>query len=796
MSTELGNDMKSDSLKNLTPEDLQRLELLSRVGKRINTPDSFNDALQAVLDAVVDMLEAERGALFLADERNCPQLNLAVDRAADREGEFRYSHTVIDKVWKELTPLAVLDAQGHVEFASAQSIQTEGIRSVVCVPMVGGKSTLGLIYLDNRLSNAFTGSDLQMLDIIADLAATALERARFFDALQSLNDKLEATVTERTQEAEQARAVAERATEAKSLFLANMSHELRTPLNGVLGLTEDLLRDEATPSLRLRLEQIGFSARSLAALVNGILDFSKIESGHVELDVHSFLLEDVLKTVLATVAYSAQEKGVELVVVMGRSVPVEVEGDSTRLKQILINLLANAVKFTETGWVKLVVSTEQEGTLDFAVCDSGIGIAADKLSLIFEPFSQADTSTTRQFGGTGLGLSICHSLTKLLGGDLKVESRIDVGSKFYFGVPLLTKRHYQPPESLDGLSIWVEDSDGEHRTTLMAMLLSWGVKVSSEPQGCQLGIRSTSEPVYDFPCLRLVSNYEMRHQKTVLAEDTNPFMLRPVLRGELATALLTLLERPDIVAVSRSAKVDDYAIPTPPVDAVLLIAEDHEINQLVTRRMVESWGYRCQFASSGVDVVRLFSQQRPHLILMDIEMPEVDGYAASRQIRGLEVAQGLTDFLPIVAVTAHLGPDLRIRCLEAGMDDLLDKPLSRPLLASRLRLWEQVLEDGQLRHRARLQGHKELRVWSGHFLSEIHSALSTLSLMVERDGQSVMMLTAGRLERLAFGAGLTHWGGRLVNWRTGRDQTPFSKILSDFMQEWKALAPTLLHTNP
>ena len=788
--------MKSGSLKNLTPEDLQRLELLSRVGKRINTPDSFNDALQAVLDAVVDTLEAERGALFLADEKNCPELTLAVDRIAEREGEFTYSHTVIDKVWKELTPLAVVDAQGDEDFASAVSIQAEGIRSVVCVPMIGGQSTLGLIYLDNRLSNAFTGPDLQMLDIIADLAATALERARFFDALQSLNDKLEATVSERTQEAEQARAVAERATEAKSLFLANMSHELRTPLNGVLGLTEDLLRDEATPSLRLRLEQIGFSARSLSALVNGILDFSKIESGHVELDIHSFSLEEVLKTVLATVAYSAQEKGIELVVVVGRSVPVEVEGDSTRLKQILINLLANAVKFTESGWVKLIVGTEREGVLDFAVCDSGIGIAPDKLSVIFEPFSQADTSTTRQFGGTGLGLSICHSLTTLLGGELKVESRISAGSRFYFGIPLKTKQHYQPPNSLDGISVWVEDSQHEHRATLMAMLLSWGVKVSPEPQGCQLGVRSTSEPVYDFPCLRLVSNYEMRHQKTVLAEDTNPFMLRPVLRGELATALLALLEGPGVVTENGTGKGDDYAVPTPTVDAVLLIAEDHEINQLVTRRMVESWGYRCQFASSGVDVVRLFSQQRPHLILMDIEMPEVDGYAATRQIRGLEVAEGRTDFLPIVAVTAHLATDLRIRCLEAGMDDLLAKPLSRPLLASRLRLWEQVIVDPEIRRRARLDGHKELRVWSGHFLSEIHSALSTLSLVAERDEQWVMTLTAGRLERLAFGAGLTHWGGRLVNWRTGRDETSMGKIISDFMQEWKALAPTLLHTNP
>lgn len=784
--------MKAGSLKNLTPEVVSRLGLLSRVGKRINTPDNFNDALQAILDSVVDSLEAERGAIFLTDLQSTPELILAVDRSSDRSGEFEYSKTVVDKVWKELQPLTVVDAQGDEDFAGAVSIQAQGIRSVMCVPMVGRQSTLGLIYLDNRLSNAFTESDLQMLDIIADLAATALERARFFEALQKLNDSLEATVYERTREAEEARTEAERATEAKSLFLANMSHELRTPLNGVLGLTEDLLRDETSPSLCLRLEQIGYSARSLSALVNGILDFSKLESGRVELDNHAFSLETVLKTMLATVAYSAQEKGIELVVSLAADVPSEVEGDSTRLKQILINLLANAVKFTDSGWVKLTVECPSPGQLLFAVSDSGIGIAPEKQKVIFEPFSQADASTTRQFGGTGLGLSICHSLTELLGGELKLESQLGQGSRFYFQLPLKVLQPYVCP-SLNGTKVWLDDPEPEHRQSLLALLQSWGVEVVSEPEQSQLAIASRSDSQLASPCLYLVSNYEMRHQKLVESTEETKFMLRPVLREELAESLSELLGRGDRQTQPARAKSEDYEIPEPPEHAVMLVAEDHEINQLVTQRMVESWGYSCRFASSGVEVVHLFSKDRPRLILMDIEMPGLDGFAATRQIRGLEEARrGDDDFIPILAVTAHLAPDLRVRCLEAGLDDLLAKPLSRSLLAQRLVIWEQVLEGKGQRNLARLIGHKELSDWPGRFLSEIHAALSTLSMVAGQDEQQTKEMTASRLERLAFAAGLTSWGARLVNWKTGRNRTPLPEIVASFLQEWKSLAPTLL----
>ena len=480
-------------------------------------------------------------------------------------------------------------------------------------------------------------------------------------------------------------------------------------------------------------------------------------------------------------------------------VPSEVEGDSTRLKQILINLLANAVKFTDQGWVKLTVEQTSPGKLLFSVCDSGIGIPEEKQQIIFHPFSQADASTTRQFGGTGLGLSICHSLTDLLGGELKLESRLGEGSRFYFEIPLQTVKAYQPPD-LRGVKVWVEESTQAHRDVLLAELHSWGMNVVSESSECQVGIVSTADAGRDFPCLHLVSNDEMRHRKLNEVGPEHRFMLRPALREELAEGLRGLLHASAGPKVAVTPKTENYAVPAPPPGSVMLVAEDHEINQLVTQRMVESWGYRCQFASSGLDVVRFFSEGRPRLILMDIEMPGVDGYAATRQIRGLEEsAFGSTqkteemDFIPILAVTAHLAPDLRSRCLEAGMDDVLGKPLSRSLLASRLLLWEEVLEGNRDRAAARFQGHKEIPDWPARFLSDIHAALSTLSMVAEREDQTSKEQTAGRLERLAFAAGLTRWGAKLVNWKTGRSRVPLQEIVTNFMQEWKSLAPTLLH---
>lgn len=774
--------MKPGSLKNLTEEDVQRLELLSRVGKKINTRESFAEAIQAVLDSVVESLEADRGAIFLSEGGELPTLRLSVDRTKD-EGPFEFSKTVVERVWEQLEPLAVVDAKSSEAFASVDSIQVQGIRSLICVPLVGNRETLGLLYLDNRIQNAFTDSDLQMLDVISDLAATALERARVSEALQKLNDELEATVDARTQEAEQARIEAERATAAKSLFLANMSHELRTPLNGILGLTEDLLRSQRSPSMRMLLEQIGFSARSLSTLVNGILDFSKIESGQSELDEHDFLMEEILKSILASVAYTAQEKGLELVVDVGETVPARLEADSTRLKQILINLLANAVKFTESGWVRLSVDSPAENLLRFRVSDSGIGIPQEKLSVIFEPFSQGDASTTRQYGGTGLGLSICRSLTKLMGAELTVESEVGVGSHFAFTIPVNVLAEFSRPQ-LKGVRIYLEDPEPLHRGIVAGLLEKYGAECRPDKAGCELAIVGSDSEDPGIPYIVMATRQQMSHPDFAPAEHAQ-VLLRPVIRDELFVSIRQL--RSGTVAVHP----ETAERPSPPQGSQILIADDNEINRLVLERMVTSWGYEVRMAGTGYEVVDEFDKSPPRLILMDIDMPGLDGYHAAQRIRAKEVLKGRKP-LPILAVTAHLASDMRRRCVESGMDDLLPKPISRRILARRLSRWEAVLQGELPRRQARLLDHAEFKDWPGQLLTEIHGLLSTLTAMLGRGSGPAAKAALLRLQRLAFAADLLDWGGRLVLEVARGKLENIHKLVTDLEQEWKAVAPTLV----
>lgn len=783
--------MSRESLKNLRPEDVQRLEVLSKIGKRINTPERFSEALKAVLDSVVESLEAERGALFLAlEETDYPQLALFLDTTEENDKTgFRYSSTVVEKVWTELQPLAEVDTLDNEDLASKASIQAEGIRSVICVPLLGREAKLGLLYLDTRLSNAFTLADLQMLDVIADLASTALERARFFDALQSLNDELEGRVVQRTAEAEAARVEAERATKAKSLFLAKMSHELRTPLNGVLGLTEDLAQREKNPALRLQLNQVIESARSLSSLINGVLDFSKLESEQVVLDLHDFNLEEAVVTSLASVNYEASKKGLEVQVWIDGSVPLEVEGDSTRLKQILTNLLSNAVKFTAKGYVRLIVTAPQTGIVRLRVADSGVGIPADKQMDIFKPFSQADVSTTREFGGTGLGLSICQSLCKLLGARMELESQLGEGSQFTIELPLKFLKEFEKPD-YGGLPIALSLSSVAQRQALERALGSWGCIMVSEVSQAKIVIVSTGQVSPSIPSLVLLDPGQV--VDTPL--DTGipqRHVLTPVTRSLLKSALDELLHPEQTEPIAPSAANPESL--SPPPNSTILVVEDHEINRLVIKKMLETWGYQCLLADSGLEAVESAQKLQPRIILMDIEMPGQDGFTTARQIRSYFA--GLSQEappVPILAVTAHLATDLRERCLAAGMDDLLGKPISRQAFASRLKRWESFLAGELTRSQVRHKDFPELSNWPARFLSPINSKLSTLAILAENESNDSVQEALEDLETLSFSAGLLHWGGRCVALPRPIISAQLKELIADFQQEWRALAPSLL----
>lgn len=771
-----------ESLKNLRPEEIQRLEVLSNIGKRINAPDSFSETLKAVLDAVVDSMEAERGALFLVEDPTVePKLSLWADHTpGPRSEEFRYSTTVVDKVWRDQKPLAEVDAQENEDLADRKSILAEGIRSVICVPLIGRVSKLGVLYLDNTISSAFTLADLQMLDVIADLASTALERARFFDDLQSLNNQLEQRVQERTAEAEQAQHEAERATRAKSLFLAKMSHELRTPLNGVLGLTEDLARREDDPALRLQLDQVVQSARSLATMINGVLDFSKLESEQTKLDPHPFRLEEAVGAALATVNYEACRKGLELQVWLDDSCPDEVEGDSVRLKQVLINLLGNAVKFTPKGWVRLIVHAPSPGLLQFSVADSGIGIASDKQADVFKPFSQADTSTTREYGGTGLGLSISKTLCRLMGGDLHLESQPGQGSRFTFQASMKFLTAFTPPDFREA-NLAVTVASAPLKQALERALKGWGATIV-EPDQARVVIYSGPEPVKARAAIRLILPQEdvSEHPATV---ETR-FLLTPVLRSALIQQVRELLAP---TQKSLEQMVTAHAQPEPPAGSVVMVVEDHEINQLVANRMLEGWGYTCRFADSGQDAMKLLREEPPRIVLMDIEMPGQDGYQTALKFR----AHGWLH-VPIIAVTAHLAGDLRERCLASGMDDLVGKPLSREVLAKRLVVWESVLQGERSRNQARYEGFESLKDWPKRFLGDIEANLSSLEALMKQGREAEALQVATRLRSLAFSAGLFAWGARLAGLPSQARIPEIKAVFDSFRQEWPTLAPSLV----
>ena len=780
----------SGSLKNLSRDSIAHLGVLSEVGRRINTPESFSDALQAVLDTVVATLDAERGAVFVVDSTTQePVLSISVDRSAEDEREFSYSQTVVDGVWKERKSLMVVDAQQNEEFACVSSIQVQGIRSVVCVPIIGRDSALGLIYLDNRISDAFVGPDIEMIEIIANLAATALERAKFFDALQSLNERLEQTVSRRTAEAEQARQVAEEATRAKSLFLANMSHELRTPLNGVLGLTEDLLQGPLEPHLSLRLEQISSSARSLASLVNSVLDFSKAEAGRLVLEERRFELEHMLKSALATVVYAAEQKGLNLEVSVSPEVPTELKGDSLRLKQILVNLLGNAVKFTLEGKVGLRVTRSSEG-IRFCVWDTGVGIAESTLPRIFSPFSQADASTTRQFGGTGLGLSICKTLSDLFGGTIEVSSQIEKGSSFVFTADLEEVAPFRPP-ALAGKKIWVQPDLLVTDNEVVLQLETWGGTITEHRDEASLHILCDSHlRMEGQPTLALLTNQQLQQGWSEGGFLKTVFLLRPALRSGLAESVTRLLGQPSKVA---APPVANPKIPSPPEGTTMLVAEDHEINQLVVQKMAESWGYDVHFVNNGRDVLGKYLALQPRVLLLDIEMPELDGFEAARLVRSQEIESGFTP-VPIIAVTAHLAPDLRSRCLASGIDDLLGKPLSREEVAESLWKWEEHRSERLARREIRYEHYSELAGWPQIFISEINGLLRTLEASLASDCRRAPTERLRRLENLSFSAGLLTWGSKLAHFQTnpGDDPNALRKMIEQFQQEWIDLAPTLV----
>ncbi|MGC2635946.1 MAG: response regulator [Acidobacteriaceae bacterium] len=691
---------------------------------------SLHEAAPQILRNICETLEWVAGTLWQVDkgeevlrpiETWCiPTANLSEFSAATLSRTFDRGVGLPGRVWDTADALWIEDITGAANFPRAPIASKEGLHSAFGFPILLGDEVLGVLEF---FSHQIRQPDMKLLNL---LSSAGSQIGQFIERTEA-----EAGLRLYACELELARQAAEDATRAKSEFLANMSHEIRTPMNAIVGMTELALGTRLTSEQREYLGTIRDSADALLALINDLLDFSKIEARKFELDKSAFNLRDTLEDTVRLLAPRAHQKELELGCHIQADLPDRVFGDPIRLRQIVINLVGNAIKFTDKGEVMLHVERQgqTESTLDmhFFVSDTGIGIPEEKQQAIFEAFEQVDSSTTRKYGGTGLGLSISAALVKLMGGAIWVESKVSQGSKFHFTAVLELNESEADPlaetsHELMDLPILVVDDNASNRRILKEILTNWHMKPTLANSGAEaldaLGKRNL-ENTFALALLDVhmpgMDGFALAEQiKTrfanlgikilLLTSASRPndaarsrelgisgYLSKPIKQSELLDAIVTAMAekgRTRDRRESASAFLQPAGCPLR-----VLLAEDNPVNQTLAMRILERLGHRVEVVNNGREAVERSQAEDFDLVLMDVQMPEMDGLEATAAIRAAEAATG--KHVQIVAMTAHAMKGDREKCLSAGMDGYLSKPIRIQELTKAMSEAEKTRNEGQ-----------------------------------------------------------------------------------------------------